>query len=51
MKNILAVIAGLIISVIIFSLFEFLSTMFNPRSAESLRAGHARQGIPPHPVL
>ena len=34
MKNILAVIAGLIISVIIFSLFEFLSTMFNPLPTE-----------------
>ncbi len=34
MKNILAVIAGLLVSVIIFSLFEFLSTMLNPLPTE-----------------
>ena len=34
MKNILAVIAGLLVSAIIFSLFEFLSTMLNPLPTE-----------------
>lgn len=34
MKKIIAVIAGLIVSIIIFSLFEFLSTIFNPLPTE-----------------